>query len=467
MLKKHSQFFKSLNFIFDAVIIVFAWLFSYYLRFYLIPVPSPEHNTSIEEYVIFLIPIILIWGIAFQVFGLYRPRRLTSRTAEILDIAKASSLSILFLITVSYFLRRYEFSRLILLYFWILSIIMLSFARGIFREFLRFMRKKGYNLRYALIVGTGNLAEDIVKKIELHPELGVKIVGFLKDKSEILKNEGLQPKIMGVYEDINKVIAEKNIDQVFIALPLKENDKLFEILKTLGDEMIEIRIVPDLYQLATLHGGVEEFEGMFLINLQGSPLYGWNRVVKRGADIIFSLIAILIISPLMLIISVVIKLTSNGPIFYRQTRMGLDGKVFQMLKFRSMRIDAEKETGAVWAKENDPRRTRFGSFLRKTSLDEIPQFINVLKGDMSIVGPRPERPVFIEDFRKKIPKYMLRHKMKAGITGWAQVNGWRGNTSLEKRIECDLFYIENWSLLLDLKIMWLTVWKGLISKNAY
>ncbi|MBI5044267.1 MAG: undecaprenyl-phosphate glucose phosphotransferase, partial [Nitrospirae bacterium] len=383
------------------------------------------------------------------------------------DIAKASSISILFLVAVSFFIRRYEFSRLILVYFWISSIIMLSFARGIFREFLRFMRKKGYNLRYALIVGTGNLAEGIVKKIELHPELGIKIAGFLRDKKEATVNNNIQPKIIGTHEDINKVIAEKNIDQVFIALPLKENDKLFEILKTLGDEMIEIRIVPDLYQLATLHGGVEEFEGMFLINLQGSPLYGWNRVIKRAADIIFSLIALLITLPLMLLIAAAVKLTSRGPVFYRQTRMGLDGKVFQMLKFRSMRIDAEKETGAVWARENDHRRTRFGSFLRRTSLDELPQFINVLKGDMSIVGPRPERPVFIEDFRKKIPRYMLRHKMKAGITGWAQVNGWRGNTSLEKRIECDLFYIKNWSLFFDLKIMWLTVWKGLINKNAY
>ena len=467
MLKKHSQFFKSLNLFFDVIIIVFAWLLSYFLRFYLTVIPAPERIAPIQEYLIFIIPIIIIWGIAFQVFGLYRPRRLTSRIAEALDIAKASTVSILLLIAVSYFLRRYEFSRLILVYFWISSIIMLSFARGIFREFLRFMRKKGYNLRYALIVGTGNLAEGIVKKIELHPELGVKIVGFLKDKSEILKNDGLQPKIIGVYEDINKVISEKNIDQVFIALPLKENDKLFEILKTLGDEMIEIRIVPDLYQLTTLHGGVEEFEGMFLINLQGSPLYGWNRVLKRAADIIFSLIAILIISPLMLIIAVVIKLTSNGPVFYRQTRMGLDGKVFQMLKFRSMRTDAEKETGPVWTGAGDARRTKFGSFLRKTSLDELPQFFNVLKGNMSIVGPRPERPVFIEQFKKNIPGYMLRHKMKAGITGWAQVNGWRGDTDLKKRIEYDLYYIENWSLSLDIKIMWLTIWKGLINKSAY
>ncbi|MEK6680785.1 MAG: undecaprenyl-phosphate glucose phosphotransferase [Nitrospirota bacterium] len=467
MLKKHSQFFKSLNFIFDIAIITFLWLFSYYFRFYLLPMQPTENIPPIREYIIFIVPIILIWGIVFNVFGLYRPRRLTSRVSEIYDIAKASSVSILFLIAVSFFLKRYDFSRVILVSFWISSIVMLSLERGLFREYLRFMRKRGYNLRYALVVGTGNLAQDIMKKIDLHPELGIKIAGFLKDKKEATADNKLQSKIIGNYTDINNLIREKNIDQVFIAIPLKEGEKLLEVLKSLEDEMIEIRVVPDLYQLAALQGGVEEFEGMFLINLQGSPLYGWNRVLKRGADIVFSLIAILLTSPLMLVIVAVTKLTSKGPVFYRQARMGLDGREFQMLKFRSMRIDAEKETGPVWAKENDPRRTRFGSFLRRTSLDELPQFFSVLKGDMSIVGPRPERPVFIEEFRRKIPKYMLRHKMKAGITGWAQVNGWRGNTSLEKRIEYDLFYIKNWSLFFDLKIMWLTIWKGLISKNAY
>ena len=467
MLKKHTQFFESLLFLADLLIIGLAWLFSYYIRFYSGLIPIEKGVPPFEIYLYLILPILLIWGFVFKSFGLYRPKRMSSYFNEVFDIAKACTFSVFMLIFLTFLFRQYEYSRLVFLGFWAMTIVAMSIERIAFREVLRYLRRKGYNLRYAIIVGTGTLAEDILKRIELHPELGIKVVGFLKDKTDALRDKKIQSKIIGNYEDINNIIAEKKIDQVFIALSLKENDKLFEILKFLEDEMVEIRIVPDLYQLATLHGGVEEFEGVFMINLQGSPLYGWNRVMKRTADIIFSLIAILIMLPMMLIITFAIKLTSNGPVFYKQTRMGLDGKVFQMLKFRSMRIDAEKETGPVWASKNDPRSTRVGSFLRRTSLDELPQFINVLKGDMSIVGPRPERPVFIQDFRKKIPKYMLRHKMKAGITGWAQVNGWRGNTDLNKRIECDLFYIENWSLLFDIKILWLTIWKGLINKNAY
>ncbi len=467
MLKKHTQFFESLLFLSDLLIISLIWFFSYYIRFYSGLITVEKGIPTFKIYLFLIIPILFIWGFVFKYFGLYRPKRMSSYLNEAFDIAKACTFSVFILIFLAFLLRQYEYSRLVFLGFWMMTIIIMNIERIAFREILRYLRRKGYNLRYALIVGTGALAEDILKRIELHPELGVKVVGFLKGKKDVLRKEKIQSKIIGNYEDINNIISEKKIDQVFIALSLKENDKLFEILKALEGEMVEIRIVPDLYQLATLHGGVEEFEGVFLINLQGSPLYGWNRVMKRASDIIFSLIAILIMLPIMLIIAVVIKLTSKGLVFYKQTRMGLDGKVFQMLKFRTMRIDAEKETGPVWARKDDPRSTRVGSFLRRTSLDELPQFINVFKGDMSIVGPRPERPVFIEDFRKKIPKYMLRHKMKAGITGWAQVNGWRGNTDLKKRIEYDLFYIKNWSFLFDVKIMWLTVWKGLINRNAY
>ncbi|MEE9604687.1 MAG: exopolysaccharide biosynthesis polyprenyl glycosylphosphotransferase, partial [Candidatus Scalindua sp.] len=223
----------------------------------------------------------------------------------------------------------------------------------------------------------------------------------------------------------------------------------------------------DLFEFISLRGGVGEFEGIPIISLRDSPLYGWNRVIKKSTDILLSLFIVLITSPLMFVISILIKATSPGPILYKQDRMGLDGKIFKMLKYRTMGTQAEEKTGPTWATENDNRRTLVGAFLRKTSLDELPQFFNVLKGDMSIVGPRPERPHFIQQFRSKIPKYMLRHKMKAGITGWAQVNGWRGNTSLEKRIEYDLYYIENWKLMFDFEIMWLTFWRGFISKNAY
>ncbi|MEK7805592.1 MAG: exopolysaccharide biosynthesis polyprenyl glycosylphosphotransferase, partial [Planctomycetota bacterium] len=260
---------------------------------------------------------------------------------------------------------------------------------------------------------------------------------------------------------------KRGIDIILVALPFHAHNQLKEVLEWIGDETVSIMVLPDLFEFVTLRGSVSEFEGMPLISLRDTPLYGWNIIVKRVLDIVFSSLVIIFTSPVMLIIAILIKLTSGGPLLLKQERMGLDGKTFNMLKFRTMFANAEQETGPVWAKKDDPRRTKIGKLLRKTSMDELPQFFNVLKGDMSIVGPRPERPVFIENFRNTIPKYMLRHKMKAGITGWAQVSGWRGNTSLEKRIEYDLYYIENWSLNFDLKIIWLTLWNGLINKHAY
>ena len=264
-----------------------------------------------------------------------------------------------------------------------------------------------------------------------------------------------------------EIIHEHRIDQVFISLSLEGENRLEELKHLLSEQWVDVRIVPDIGSFRTLHTDVESLEGMPLVTLVQSPMMGWNRVLKRILDLFGGMLALLIFSPLMAFIALLVKLTSRGPVLYRQERMGLDGISFQMFKFRSMREGAEEESGAVWASPKDPRRTSVGRIIRKASLDELPQLFNVLRGDMSVVGPRPERPVFVEDFRKNIPGYMLRHKVKAGITGWAQVNGWRGNTPIENRIECDLYYIENWSLGFDLKILWLTLWKGIIHKHAY
>jgi Undecaprenyl-phosphate glucose phosphotransferase len=318
-----------------------------------------------------------------------------------------------------------------------------------------------------LIAGTGKLGQDITDKIQDHPELGLKIRGFLSEDASQVGNTVDGYQVLDTYENIRDVIISNQIDMVLITLPLNAHEKLKSILDNIADEMVSIMIIPDLFEFISLRGGVGEFEGIPIISLRDSPLYGWNRVIKRSTDILLSLLIVLVTSPLMFAISILIKIMSPGPILYKQDRMGLDGKIFKMLKYRTMGTQAEEKTGPTWATENDNRRTSVGAFLRKTSLDELPQFFNVLKGDMSIVGPRPERPHFIQQFRSKIPKYMLRHKMKAGITGWAQVNGWRGNTSLEKRVEYDLYYIENWKLMFDFEIMWLTFWRGFISKNAY
>jgi len=408
-----------------------------------------------------------LWYIVFKAFGLYRPRRISSKFAEIMDIAKGTTIAILILVSLTFFVRKYEFSRLTFVYFGIICVIALCVERILFRELLRLIRKRGYNLRHALIVGTGSLGQDVTDRVHSHPELGIKIRGFLCEDSSQIGNELEGFKVLDTFENVRDVVMNQNIDMVLITLPLSAHERLKRILDDIGDEMVSIMLIPDLIELATLRGGIGEFEGMPIISLRDTPLYGWNVVVKRVTDIVLSITILLTVSPLMIAISFLVKATSIGPVFYRQERMGLDGKIFSMLKFRTMETQAEKETGPVWAAKGDSRKTIIGSFLRKTSMDELPQFFNVLKGDMSIVGPRPEREFFIKQFRSKIPKYMLRHKMKAGITGWAQISGWRGNTSLEKRIEYDLYYIENWSIRFDLEIMWLTIWRGLVNKHAY
>jgi len=443
---------------------------AYYVRFYIPIIPVYKGIPSFYMYITLLIIMLPLWYIVFQAFGLYRPRRISSKIAEVWDIAKATAIATAILVVLTYFVRKYEFSRLTFLYFGIICVFLLSIERILFRELLRFIRKRGYNLRHALIVGTGRLGLDVTDRVHKHPELGIKIRGFLSEERTQVGNtlEGFQ--VLDTFENIRSVVSKQKIDMVLITLPLNAHERLKRILDDIGDEMVSIMVIPDLIEfatLATLRGSTGEFEGMPIISLRDTPLYGWNIVVKRVTDFVLSITILLAISPLMLVISFLVKATSRGPVFYSQERMGLDGKIFNMLKYRTMEIEAEKETGPVWAAKDDSRRTSIGTFLRKTSLDELPQFFNVLKGDMSVVGPRPEREFFIQQFRNKIPKYMLRHKMKAGITGWAQVNGWRGNTSLEKRIEYDLYYIENWSLRFDIEIMWLTIWRGLVNKHAY
>ncbi|MDE2483919.1 MAG: undecaprenyl-phosphate glucose phosphotransferase [candidate division NC10 bacterium] len=466
MLKRHSKFLENLMLLSDLLAIAASWIAAYALRFYWGPIPVYQGIPGIHPYLVLLALIIIVWGIAFKAFGLYRPRRVSSHLAEVRDIAQACTLAVLILVALTFFFKQYEFSRVVILYFWVFSILSVSFIRSSFREVLRVLRRRGYNLRHILIVGEGALARKVIERIHARQELGLRIVGLLVGDPRMVgkRVEGLQA--LGTYEQAGEVVRELSIDRVLIAIPLEVYGRMEGILRSLEEGIADINVVPDLYQYMTLRGGVEEFDGLPLISLQDSPSYGWSLVGKRVMDIVLSSVALLITGPLLLLFAAIIKLTSPGPVLYHQERMGLDGRTFQMLKFRSMRTNAEDDTGPVWATRGDGRRTVIGALLRRTSLDELPQLFNVLTGEMSLVGPRPERPVFIEEFRKQIPRYMLRHKVKAGITGWAQVNGWRGDTSIEKRIECDLFYIEHWSLLFDLKILWLSLWKGFIHKNA-
>ena len=386
---------------------------------------------------------------------------------EFVNIFKAVSISIVILTAITFFYRENSYSRIVMLLFWLLSIITITLSRFYLRRTLKYFREKGYNLRHVLIVGAGDLAKNLADKINLHPEIGFNIVGFLTDHSDKVGQSVSGKKILGQLEEVQKIVREYKIDQLFIALPRHAHDRLEKVISYLGEEFVDIKVVPDLLQFMRINPGIEDMDGLPIVSLSEGPLYGWNKLFKRFADILASLIMLIVMSPAITIIAIAIKLTSKGPLLYNQERMGFSGRHFTMYKFRTMFEDAEKKTGAIWARKDDSRTTSIGKLLRKTSLDELPQFFNVLKGDMSIVGPRPERPVFVKDFKKSVYQYMLRHKMKAGITGWAQVNGWRGDSSLEKRIEYDLYYIENWSFLFDLKIIWLTFWKGLINKNAY
>jgi putative colanic acid biosynthesis UDP-glucose lipid carrier transferase len=324
------------------------------------------------------------------------------------------------------------------------------FARIALRITLRKLRAKGYNQKNIVIIGDDSLGKKVIDTLSQADWAGFHIKAVFTDGkklSEYVKNE--------------------TIDDVWIALPLKEEDKVKQILKELMDTTVNIRLVPDIFGFSLLNHSITEIAGLPVIELTSSPMNTGNSFIKSIEDKLLASLILILISPIMLLVAIGVKMSSSGPVFFRQERVSYNGKSFIMLKFRSMPINVEKNTGPTWAKAGENRATPFGQFMRKTSIDELPQFINVLKGDMSIAGPRPERPVFVEQFKDQIPMYIKKHLVKAGITGWAQINGLRGNTSLEQRITYDLYYIDNWSLWFDLKIIFLTVFKGFIDKNAY
>jgi Undecaprenyl-phosphate glucose phosphotransferase len=467
LLKKYNQVFITLLFFLDLCFISLAWFLAYLLRFESGFIGVTKDIPSWGQHLPLLVILLLVCGVVFNMTGLYGAKRLTSLPNEVFDLIKAMTVSVLIFVSLAYFFKEYRYSRLTILYFWSLTILFTALSRSYARHLLKSLRKKGFNLRYVLVIGEGDLGRKLIQSFQSHPELGLKAIGFLSDSRENVGRiiEGV--RVLGTHKELHEVLRRGGIDQVFIALPFHLHERIKDILASLKNELVTIKVVSDLYDFVTLRGGVDELDGLPIINIQDTPLLGWGKIAKRALDIVLSAGGLLVLSPLMVAIALLIKVTSPGPVFFRQERMGFDGEIFRMLKFRSMIVNAEQETGSVWARPDDPRRTSVGVLLRKTSLDELPQLFNVLKGEMSLVGPRPERPELIEKFKYNIPNYMLRHKIKAGMTGWAQVNGWRGNTSLEKRIEHDLYYIENWSLSLDLRILLMTLWKGLISKHAY
>ena len=446
----------------DVIALISAWFFAYWLRFVAEIVPVPFGYPDFIVYLASLFLILLIWLIASGITRLYRYRAGLNHTQEIIRVTGTFAWTVLLFAFFTFFYREQSYSRLLVVLFIVLGPVFLFSVRRLVWSFIRRLRRRGVDMRRILIAGTTPIARRVAAHLETYRYLGFQVVGYLceGDSAE-------DALLLGKLEEVREVVAQERIHEIYVALPPNSHTTQEALLNALADSSVDVRLVPDVVEHMRLNAGIEELDGLPVILLSQTPLLGWNRWVKVVMDYSLGALVLLVLSPLMVVIALVVKWTSRGPVLYHQERMGLDGVRFRMYKFRSMRMDAEKESGEVWTREDDERRTRFGAFLRKTSLDELPQLFNVLRGEMSLVGPRPERPVFVEKFRSSVPDYMLRHKVKSGITGWAQVNGWRGNTSIEKRIEFDLHYIENWSLGLDVKILWLSLWKGLINKNAY
>jgi Undecaprenyl-phosphate glucose phosphotransferase len=464
MIHQRGQLLSSCFLLSDLLLTTAAWFLAYYLRFE----SGWLHVEKVTpEFYLCLRRVPLLWvlcAVAYRVAGQYNVGRLRRFREEMVAVFKGSLLLSLLVMATIFFLHDPYESRATILIFWILSGMLVLVGRRAAWTIIRTLRSRGYNQTYSIIVGAGRAARKMARVLQRINWLGIKNIGFVDEKTNRMSDD---LDVLGSFADLPELIQKYGVRHVFVALPLDRTDDARRVFAILSRSMVEVRMVCDVPNLAGLSLTTTNLDGLPLIGLRESPHFGLNIVVKRVMDVVLSAIGLIALSPLLALIALLVKRTSPGPIFYRQERCGLNGRTFHMLKFRSLRVDAEQQTGAVWAVKNDPRRTRLGAFLRKTSLDELPQLWNVLMGDMSLVGPRPERPVFIQQFSQTIPNYMARHCVKAGITGWAQVHGWRGNTSLRKRLQYDLYYITHWTPWLDLRILWMTIFHGIIHRNAY
>jgi Undecaprenyl-phosphate glucose phosphotransferase len=481
MMRRYNRLLVAFYVLTDALLGMAAFALAYLLRFETAiaqVIPVTKGQPPFGQYVKLLPFIGALIPIAFQFQGLYRLRRGRSRVDDFFAVFVGTILAVVLGVLGTLSVQTYylpaelkdqgvlEVSQPVWALFLVINVVFTYLSRELVREALERRWRAGIGLKRVLIVGSGELGRMVADKVLQHRELGFKVIGFLDDRAngDHIGYRGLP--LLGTLTEADEIIRVERIDHVYVALPLEEHVKMLGIVEATNREGVEVHVVPDLLQFIALRARLENLDGVPIISLNDVPLRGFNSVLKRAIDIGISAVTLLSMSIPFLVIAALVRRTSPGSIFYKQERMGLDGKGFQVYKFRSMYQGAEDETGPVWARDNDPRCTPIGRWLRRFDLDELPQLWNVFRGDMSIVGPRPERPYFVQQFKHRIPQYMLRHKVKAGITGWAQVNGWRGNTSLEKRIEYDLYYIENWSVGLDLKIMWLTLLRGL-QKHAY
>jgi Undecaprenyl-phosphate glucose phosphotransferase len=472
MIKDNQKTFNRLHVVIDGFLLALSYVLSFYIRFY-----SPlrillrfDPNASFYDLItysrilIFLVPGYLI---IYSLCNLYGPKRVQSKRVSLWNIVKANFMGTLYFTFILYFVKETDFSRTFIGVFFVINIIFDTIFRSIIAYSLKAARRKGYNLKHMVLVGYSRTAEAYIDRILVNPQWGYYIHGILDDNLErgtMYKNI----KVIGAIDNLLEILPQNKLDEIAITLSIDEYSKLGRIVGICEKSGVHTKFIPDYQNFFPTVPYTEDLDGLPVINIRNVPLSNTlNRIVKRIIDIFGSLAALLIFGIPMIVVAIIIRATSPGPIIFTQVRIGRHNKEFNMYKFRSMEVQPESKEKKAWTTFNDPRVTKIGKFIRKTSIDELPQLFNVLKGEMSMVGPRPERPFFVEKFKEEIPRYMIKHQVQPGLTGWAQINGFRGDTSIRKRIECDLYYIENWTISLDFKILFLTIFKGFINKNAY
>ena len=469
MIKDNQKYFNRLHLLMDAVVVAVSYLLAWYIKFCTIFADTEPGAGALdmETYFSFLYFVVPEYIILYYFFNLYAPKRATRRKYELEGIIKANAVGIVFFIVFLYMIKQQDFSRFMMGAFFVINIVFAAVYRTLIRNLLLYFRKKGYNLKYILLIGYSRAAEEYITRINANPQWGYVVRGILDDRipsGTIYKGV----RVVGRIANIRYILPENSLDEIAITLALKDYDRLEAIVDLCEKSGVHTKFIPDYNSLVPSHPYTEDLMGLPVINIRYVPLTNTlNWVSKRAVDITGALAGIVISSPIMLLAALAVRFTSRGPVIFKQERVGLHNKTFQMYKFRTMEMQKASAEEKAWTVKDDPRVTGIGKFLRSTSLDELPQLFNILVGEMSLVGPRTERPQFVEKFKEEIPRYMIKHQVRPGLTGWAQINGYRGDTSIRKRVEYDLYYIENWTMGMDFKIMFLTFFKGFINKNAY
>ena len=450
----------------DALVIALSYIIAWFIQIHIL-VKDSAGTLPVQTYMFALVFLVPGFLLLYYAFNLYTPKRVQGRRLEAANIFSANMIGLLVFMFVLYLINEPNFSRSMIFMFIGINYIFTVIERNLIRLVLMDIRRRGMNQKHIILVGYSRAAEEFIDRIVQNPQWGYKINGILDDTVAV-GTEYKKIRVIGTTSQLERILGRNNLDEIAITLGLNEYYKLQQIVAACEKSGVHTKFIPDYMNIIPTKPYTEDLQGLPVINIRHVPLTNtFNMMIKRAMDIVGSLFCIILFSPVMLAAAVMIKLTSPGPLIFTQVRVGLHNKPFKMYKFRSMEVQSPSEEKKGWTTRNDPRVTKVGRFIRKTSIDEMPQFFNVLKGDMSLVGPRPERPQYVEKFREEIPRYMVKHQVRPGVTGWAQVNGYRGNTSIRKRIEHDIYYIENWSVGLDIKILFLTVFKGFVNKNAY